>query len=237
MNFEQPIRTPWNDFPDVLIHATESMVKKNSNYAAAKAGDVIAARRLVESVLSESSVDHLRIRLAGIDASLASVHAYEADGINRIPAVLAEVLAERLGLRAEETVVQTNRTGHTGAGGFHRLAHPALFAGEVKAGRRYLLVDDFVGQGGTLANLKGYLESQGGLTIMATTLTGKPYSAKLCPTDTTLAGLRAKHDEQLENWWENAFGYGFDFLTESEARYVERADNTDSIRDRVLAAR
>ena len=38
MKFEKPIRTPWRDFPDVLIHANESAVKQHLNYAAAKAG-------------------------------------------------------------------------------------------------------------------------------------------------------------------------------------------------------
>jgi adenine/guanine phosphoribosyltransferase-like PRPP-binding protein len=40
---------------------------------------------------------------------------------------------------------------HTGADGFSRLARQAQFAGSVQAGRRYVMVDDFVGMGGTLA--------------------------------------------------------------------------------------
>jgi adenine/guanine phosphoribosyltransferase-like PRPP-binding protein len=32
-------------------------------------------------------------------------------------------------------------------------------------GERYIIVDDFVGQGGTLANLIGYIESQGGQAV------------------------------------------------------------------------
>ena len=98
-------------------------------------------------------------------------------------------------------------------------------------------MDDFVGQGGTLANLKGFIESQGGIVVLATTLTGKPFSANLCPSGTTLYALRTKHGEQLEIWWKSAFGYGFDFLSESEARYLERADSAELIRDRVFAAR
>jgi len=147
------------------------------------------------------------------------------------------VLAERLGLRAEESIVQTNRTGHTGATGYHRLAYPALFNGDVEHGRGYLLVDDFVGQGGTLANLRGFVEERGGRVIACTTLTGKPYSTKLTPSDATLRSPRAKHGSELESWWKITFGYGFDLLSESEARYLERADSAELIRDRLLAAR
>ena len=43
----------------------------------------------------------------------------------------------------------------------------------------YFLVDDFIGQGGTLTNLRGFVESHGAKVIGATALTGKGYSAKL----------------------------------------------------------
>jgi hypothetical protein len=49
--------------------------------------------------------------------------------------------------------------------GFARLAHQARFVGQIFLGQSYLLVDHFVGQGGTLANLIGYIGSQGGLVL------------------------------------------------------------------------
>ena len=75
--------------------------------------------------------------------------------------------------------MQLNSVGHTGADGFTRLANQALFSGNVVAGQEYLVVDDFVGQGGTLANLIGFIRSLGGEVLGATVLTGKSYSAKL----------------------------------------------------------
>jgi hypoxanthine-guanine phosphoribosyltransferase len=169
--------------------------------------------------------------------TLASVHAFEAEGINRIPTVLAELLAERLKLPVEASIVQINRVGHTGASGYRRLAFPALFDGHVEPGSSYVLIDDFVGQGGTLANFRGFIESQGGSAVLAVTLTGKPYSAKLSLSEDTLQRLRETHGSALEEWWEETFGYGFDLLTESEARYLTRADNAQLIPDRILAAR
>lgn len=237
MTIEKPSRTDWHGLPDVLIHSEESTVKKHPDYPAAKAGDIEAARRLVEAALNEQIITAIARELESSNALIASVHAHEAEGINRIPAVLAEVLGERLGLQAEDSVVQINRSGHTGADGYHRLAYPALFDGEVEQGRNYFLVDDFVGQGGTIANLKGFIETRGGRAILASTLTGKPYSAKLTVDQATLEALRAKHGDRLEDWWKEAFGYGFEFLTESEARYLERADEAQLIRDRLVAAR
>ena len=161
----------------MLIHSSESAVKRHPSYAAAKTGDVPAARRLVEATVDRSGMERVRGALAGARPILAAVHAVEAAGINRIPAVVSEVLAEALGLPIESNIVQANTAGHTGADGWWRLTHPALFDGEVVRGATYVLVDDFVGQGGTLANLRGFILSKGGRVQLATTLTGQSRSA------------------------------------------------------------
>lgn len=140
-----------------------------------------------------------------------------------------------IGALDKKGVIQINRVVHTGADGYHRLALPALFDGEVKESE-YFLVDDFVGQGGTLANLRGFVESRGAKVLGATSLTGKGYSAKLRLTKETLQGLKGKHGTELEQWWVAAFGYGFERLTESEARYLTRADDAHSISARIVAA-
>ena len=106
MKIGNPPRGPWRNFPDVLMHAQESAVKKHVDYPAAKSGEISSARRVVESTLGDSMVKALGSIASSSNPVLASVHAYEAEGINRIPAVFAEVLAERLGLRAEAGIVQ-----------------------------------------------------------------------------------------------------------------------------------
>jgi hypothetical protein len=126
--------------------------------------------------------------------------------------------------------------GHTKADGFHRLAHQALFFGAVSAGQHYFVVDDFVGQGGTLANLIGFIHSRGGNVLGATVLTGKPYSVKLAPDAASIRTPRNKHGQELEQWWRQHFGFGFDCLTRSEARYLEKSANAQTIRDRLVAA-
>lgn len=237
MEILKPTRTEWGYFPDVLIHADESVVKKHPDYVAAKAGDVAAAKQLVADVMNPNAAARIREAIGESRPFITPVFAEEKTGINRIPAVFAEVLGERLDLPVYDEIVQINKVGHTGASGYHRLAYPALFDGEVRQNATYLLVDDFIGQGGTLANLKGYIESKGGRVVLATTLTGKSYSAKLTPLIETIHRLRQKHGNELENWWRQTFGYGFDQLTESEARYLERSDDALSIRNRLIAAR
>ena len=226
---------PWYDFPAVVLHAEESSVKRHNLYAAAKSGDAGAAEELVLQLISFTACEQISATVGRRRPALLAVHARESQGVNVIPMALAAALSELLAWPLAAGIVQINRVSHTGAGGYFRLAFPTLFDGGVAA-TDYFLVDDFIGQGGTLANLKGYLESCGARVCGVTALTGKTYSAKLQLEDGTWQELRRKHGDELEQWWCTAFGYGFECLTESEARYLIRADDAHAIRTRIVAA-
>ena len=232
----KPPRAPWDDFPEVLIHASESRVKQHPAYRAAKSGDDLAALVLVGDTIDTDKVRELGKLLTGRTPVLVSAHAFEQAGVNAIPETLADELGRRLGWAVDANVVQSNIVSHTGADGFSRLARQAAFDGPVQSGAEYVLVDDFVGMGGTLANLRGYLLAGGGKVVAAVVLTGKPYSARLALTGETLDQLRSSHGADLENWWQERFAHAFDALTESEARYLARTETADTIRNRIAEA-
>ena len=234
-----PPRTPWLNFPDVYIHAAETAVKQHPRYGAAKSGDADAAAELVAAAFNVDQTQAMANLIAGLGVpppTLVSAHAYESEGVNAIPEALADVLGRHLGWPVDGGILQVNVVAHTGADGWSRLARPAAFDGAVVPGRGYVLVDDFVGMGGTLTNLKGHVESHGGKVLAAVALTGKPHSAKLAVTPERLHELRAKHGHELETWWQHKFGHAFDALTESEARYLARTESSDTARDRLAAA-
>jgi phosphoribosylpyrophosphate synthetase len=232
-------RAVWREFPDVVIATTdETGVKRHTCYNDAKTGNALMAALLVRNFCEAKFLE----RVSGaIDVHpglrVAAVHAEEAYGRNQIAEALAVFIASELGVKCEQNVVQLNIVNHTGASGFARLAAQALFDGEVEAGLDYLLVDDFIGQGGTLANLRGHIESQGGRVVGAAVLTGKPFSAKIALSEDMLDSLRKKHGSDIEDWWKERFGFGFDCLTESEARYLFRTTDAHTIRNRIVAAR
>jgi hypothetical protein len=237
---ELPHRVPWFGFPDVVICATESEVKQHPDYTQAKQGNVQeaapAATRLSAALLAPETGEIVRGMVS--DATwLVPVHALEGQGFNRIPAAFAEVLARQLGLQIETSIIQVNVVNHTGASGWQRMSAPPLFEGDVIEGRRYLLVDDFVGQGSTLANLRGHVAFHGGVVVGAVCLTGRADSVKLALTESTLDSLRAKHGPEIEEWWSQEFGYDFSCLTESEGRYLLRVEDADTIRTRISEAR
>ena len=235
-----PPRVAWqHDFPDAVLLAAETRTKRHPEYAAAKSGDDSAAAKLVDSLVDGSGLTAVR-RIVETSRSGAPVlvcaHAYEREGVNAIPVALSELLSQRLDVALSTAVVQSNVVSHTGADGYGRLARQARFEGDVAAGREYLMVDDFIGQGGTLANLRGWIEKQDGRIIGAVGLTGKPYSAKLNPSREQLDELRQKHGRDFEKWWRGHFGHAFNCLTQSEARYLARSPDADTIRDRLAAA-
>ena len=232
----RPPRIPLDAFPDVVLHADELAVKRHAQYTAAKGGDTDAAKILVSNFANAGRLSELSSLLGSRPVALLPVHALESEGVNEIPVALAELLSEWLSLPIVDVIVQSNTVGHTGASGFQGLANQALFEGQVEPARDYLLVDDFIGQGGTLANLIGYVEAAGGHAVGATVLTGKPYSAKLAPDRAQIEALRGKHGRDFENWWGERFGFGFDCLTRSEARYLENSPDAQAIRDRLVEA-
>ena len=119
-------------------------------------------------------------------------------------------------------IIQANRPQRTGQSGEYRLSVHSEFDGPVQQGRDYLITDDNVTQGGTLADLRSYIERRDGHVVGATTLTGSRQSEILASRAETLEALRAKFPD-LEANWKGAFGHDFSGLTQGEARYLLRS--------------
>lgn len=128
-------------------------------------------------------------------------------------------------------IVQTNKVGHTRAPAFQRLVTPATFEGQVQPGANYVLVDDHVGLGGTLANLRGYVEARGGEVIAITTLTESRDARIISLQPATRIVLRDRHGQALDDLWQSQFGYGIDCLTEVEALNLCRQHSVAAIED------
>jgi len=232
------IRTPWDNFPEVIIHTPLGLEKKYPDkYLAAKSGNVEAAFEIVQSSVNIEKIATIRNLVGDEKPIVVAVHAEEIISINEIPFAFAKILSNHLKLPLNTDIVQATKVSRTGADGFHRLANCPRFSGDFPPGQMAIIVDDTLTQGGTFASLKGHIEQQGGKVLLASAMTGKNYSAKLAISDKMLIQLRRNY-ENLEIWWFETFGYGFNCLTESEARYLLKSgQNVDRIRDRILASR
>jgi len=225
------MRTPWSAaFPDVVVHTTVRERDSHPHYLAAKSGDPDAAFDLAFDLLNHTALDPLRDLIDDRRVLLLPVVADETLGFNAIPDALTQILARELDQQAiAGEIVQTNKVGHTRAPTFQRIVTPAEFAGPVVAGAFYLLVDDHVGIGGTLASLKGHVERNGGEVIGMTTLTESRDGRAISLRAETRTMLWSKHGQPLETFWISQFGYGIDCLTEVEAQNLCRQPTVERI--------
>ncbi|HYW16413.1 MAG TPA: hypothetical protein VE891_09715 [Allosphingosinicella sp.] len=226
-------RLPWPaDFPDAVIHADVRARDSHPDYAAAKAGDPDAALVLAIDLVSQEAARSLERVVGRRAAILLPVVADETLGFNAIPDAMAQVLARELGLEAVAgEIIQTNKVGHTRAPAFQRIVTPAAFGGRVRADADYVLIDDHVGLGGTLANLRGYVEARGGRVVAITALTESREARRISLRPETLAMLRNRHGKELDIFWNAQFGYGIDCLTEIEAQNLCRQPSLAAIED------
>lgn len=227
------MRFPWPpDFPDAVLHTDVRTRDAHPGYTAAKAGDADSALQLSIDLVSIVAVDRLRALLAGRGALLLPVVAEETFGFNAIPDALAQLLSRELQLPAiAGEIVQTNKVGHTRAKTFQRLVTPPEFAGHVEPGEDYILVDDHVGVGGTLANLRGHVEQGGGRVIGMTTLTESREGRRISLRPATRDMLWEKHGQPLDKFWQDQFDYGIDCLTQVEAENLCRQPSVAAIED------
>lgn len=232
-------RTPWDGFPKVKVLYPLGTLKNASEelYIDAKSGDMEAAFKLLyKNVLKEKDVYELGVRLFKDKPILVPVIAKERLGNNRIPLAYANILSGYLGFEFNDDIVQSVKANHTDAGAYERIVRQPLFEGQVQEGRNYVILDDTVSMGGTLAALKGYIENNGGKVVLATTLTGFSVpEIDLVPLKKTLDYVMKKHP-QLAEWWLYEFNFPIEYLTQGELGHFKKPASLDEIRNRLIAA-
>ncbi|EOZ8645400.1 phosphoribosyltransferase [Acinetobacter baumannii] len=233
------VRTPWDDFPKVRVLYPLGTLKRADEklYIEAKSGDMEAAFKLLyRNVLKEKDVYDLGVRLFKYKPILVPVIAKERLGNNRIPMAFANILSGYLGFEFNDDIVQSVKANHTDAGAYERIVRQPLFEGEVQEGRNYVILDDTVSMGGTLAALKGYIENNGGKVVLACTLTGFLVpEIDLVPLEKTLDFVMRKHP-QLAEWWLYEFNFPIQYLTQGELGHFKKPASIDEIRNRLIEA-
>ncbi|EXJ11930.1 adenine phosphoribosyltransferase [Nitrincola nitratireducens] len=235
---KEETRVAWLDFPSVFIFCPLGSAKKHERYDdAKKSGNNGAALQLVKDIVPQEKIEELRAIVQGSDALILPVHAIEEFGTNKIPAALAYYLAVNLQLELCGDIVQANKPQRTDKGAYYRLSQYPFFDGNVQQGRNYVILDDTLSMGGTLASLRGYIENKGGRVILAVALTGHDGAASLNIKEAMLKAIRNKHGDELDEWWKSEVGFGVDKLTQGEAGHLKKASSIDEIRSRILAHR
>ena len=91
--------------------------------------------------------------------------------------------------------------------------------------------------GGTVASLRGYVENRGGRVVGAAVLSARRNALDLKPSDKQLDHVGRQFGQGLDSFWREVFGYGIECATRAEVGHVRRAQDLDSIRERITQAR
>jgi len=235
---KEETRVAWADFPPVFIFCPLGSAKEHKRYNEAKKnGNNDAALQLVKDIVPQDKLEELRGIIGGSRALILPVHAIEEFGTNKIPAAFAYYLAVNLGLELCDDIVQANKPQRTDKGAFYRLSQYPFFDGDVQQGQKYVILDDTVAMGGTLASLRGYIENKGGHVMLAVALTGHDGAASLNIKEVMLKAIQDKHGDELDEWWKCEVGFGVDKLTQGEAGHLKKAPSVEEIRNRILEDR
>ena len=151
---DHPPRFPWNHFPPVYIHASERFVRGHPAFADARNADMFAAVELVTDAISPRLLAQLWQRFDAFAPVLVSPQPLETADLSAIPKMTASLISTFLAWPCEMRVTRRSSSCLTG---YERLQHQVNFDGPVVIGLNYLLIDEFINHGGTLANFPGHI--------------------------------------------------------------------------------
>ncbi len=137
---------------------------------------------------------------------------------NLLPFAYAQALANYTNWRIEPRILKINKAKHTGATATERLFCQSIFDGPVIEGEHYILIDDRITTGGTLADGHGFVTANGGNVVAATTLTSKSRSGFLQQSIETRARLTAYPNFSRD--FREVMGFGTECLTDAEADII-----------------
>jgi orotate phosphoribosyltransferase len=214
-----------------FLFADDTTLKAHPDYRAAKAGDQAAA----VSVVWDIAAEYLARVVAQLskDVIFVAPFAREATGDNAIPQVIAAACAALTGGKIDNEIVQVTRVFHTGADPMERLNLRAQFEGDVVIGGCYVLIDDVVSMGGTLAELADYIQRAGGKVASVITLVNAGRIKTLQGEPSVIKKLQERYSNEILD----IFGVQPTALTANEAQYLVGFRTADEIRNRLAKAR
>ena len=105
-------------------------------------------------------------------------------------------------------------------------------------GREYIILDDAAGMGGTIAELRFFIESNGGTVVNSSTLISGIFGARLPIRSTTITAIEKKFGRKDTEVLLHDFNTAgrIEALREKEGRYILVQSSLDSLRDKILTA-
>lgn len=209
--------------------------------AANKGGNIDAALRVVRDCTDRAYIALMKIQLNVLrqqghkDPIL--VVPYKEGSRNMLAHAGAARLAKELGLEIDTNIIQTGTESRKSMGRLERLFKPATFSGASQAGRLYIIVDDVMSSGSTLADMRGHLKSHGSELAFATVLaTPDGKHTHLNATPEQISAVECNLTSSMRGYIENAVGFGIKCLTQPESLLLSRRASIEELKGLIRPA-
>lgn len=230
----------WGLLKGVDQRTPQAQAVQQKLYRAAKCeADRLAAKRIVDDMVTEAVIDGLIDDLEDFMAAGRPIvlvvptpafgvpEEVDEDGrgnvklLNVLPAQFAAHLAERLDAEVDTEILQIARVGRTTAKELERFLWQPHFQGTVRTDVAYVIVDDVLTWGGTLAALRSFIIANGGtVAAYATLACGRPGDQPLAISKQTLESVVGQFGNDFGSFWKGEIGHVAQSLTEAEGRYL-----------------
>jgi hypothetical protein len=239
------MRVTWPaGFPKVLVNAPWESESFNlpdhpGYWPAKRKRDAKAAVSLCEDLVTEENLEILYDLTYGLEPIVAAPALTLHETQNALARAFAGWLSAKMNWQLDRNLYQAktiNRDFNTN--GWFRIVNEPDFYGQVEAGRPYILADDVCAMGGTLASLRGYIETNGGKVLGMTVLaSGSGKNVQISLVGDTFARLTTAWAGKLVAAYPTEIGHELESITEPEGQFLLRCPSYDRFRAGIDGAR
>jgi hypothetical protein len=211
------------DFPKGYGHTSIAYLRRCFGYEDAKQGNIHAASDVVKRCVKQKRLDRFREEYA--EAFVLPVNSQNA---------LPKALAKEIGLKLWDKIILTDDVKRKQLPAIQRLQHKPVFSGVIRCGTEYVIVDDVITQGGTIAALRKYVLSNGGKVVAVMALAYSIGSYDIAPTSDKYMRLLSKFGMAV--FWMKEVGLvsSYEELTNSQARYLLKFSSAKNIHRKMV---
>lgn len=242
-------RVAWGDtFPNVFVNCSWASNKPGVNclvkhplYQAAKGErDVGAALDILDDLASERTILSLRevANAHGVKPKIIAPSAQPGDSNNALAIGYAQWLGHELDWPVEIEVFQIKAFSRDRLGQWVRIAHNCAFRGEIDKETPYVIVDDVMTLGGTLADLRSFILHKGGSVIAMSAIASKDGDDRPIHLGDEMKGsLERYYGPRIAEFCTELLGYSHLCLTREEGDRLLGCSGYVAFREKILRAR
>jgi hypothetical protein len=239
------MRVPWNgELPPILVNAPwdcegKGLADHPAYWPAKRKRDAKAAVELCEAIVLEEHLETLYDLTFGLEPLVVAPTPTLHETQNALARAFAGWLSVKMNWRLERNIYQAKTISRDfNTNGWFRIVNEPEFYGQVEVGRPYIIADDVCAMGGTLASLRGYIETNGGKVLGMTVLaSGDGGNVQISLVGNTFAGLTSKWEGRLFAEYPREIGHALECVTEPEGRFLLRCPSYDAFRAGIDGAR